>query len=256
MSATPFDLTGKVAIVTGGNTGIGFGIARGLAAAGASVVIVDRNAANSQDAKAELEKQGRGVLAVTADVTDMAQIKAMLDAALKEFGRIDILVNNAGISLSGPPETLPMVDWQQVIDINLTAPFACAQAVYPSLKKQGGGKIINIASILANLANAHGPSYSASKGGILNLTRSLGIAWAPDNIQVNAILPGYIETDLMRAAREKRPEVFERVLARVPAKRLGRPADLAGVAVFLASTASDFVTATGITADGGYSAVG
>lgn len=256
MPPTPFDLTDKVAIVTGGNTGLGLGMAHGLAAAGASIVIADRNGSNSQEAKSELEKAGRKVLAVTTDVTDKLQIKAMVDATLREFGRIDILVNNAGIGLGGPPAELSLDDWQTVIDINLTAPFACAQAVYPSLKKQGGGKIINIASILASLATANGPSYAASKGGILNMTRSLGIAWAPDNIQVNAILPGWIDTDLTRSAREKRVDLNDKILARVPAGRWGRPSDIAGAAVFLASSASDFVTGTGITVDGGYSVVG
>jgi 2-deoxy-D-gluconate 3-dehydrogenase len=256
MTAAPFDLTGKVAIVTGGNTGLGLGMALGLAAAGASVVVADRNGSNSQEARTELEKQGRRALSVTTDVTDKAQVKAMVDATLREFGRVDILINNAGVGGGGPPEDLSSEDWQRVIDINLNAPFVCAQAVYPSLKKQGGGKIINIASILANLATPGGTAYAASKGGILNMTRSLGIAWAPDNIQVNAILPGWIDTDLTRATREKRPEHHDKVLARVPAGRWGRPSDLAGVAVFLASSASDFVTGTGITVDGGYSVVG
>lgn len=256
MPANPFDLTGKVAIVTGGNTGLGLGMAKGLAAAGASIVIADRNGSNSQDAKRELEAEGRKVLSVTADVTDKAQIDGMVAAALKEFGRIDILINNAGIGLGGPPESLSLADWQTTIDVNLTAPFACAQAVYPSLKAQGGGKIINISSILGNLATPNGPSYAASKGGIINLTRSLAQAWASDNIQVNAILPGWIDTDLTKRARDFRKELHDKVLTRVPAKRWGKPQDLAGVAVFLSSAASDFVTGTGITVDGGYSVVG
>jgi 2-deoxy-D-gluconate 3-dehydrogenase len=256
MTATPFDLTGKVAIVTGGNTGLGLGMAQGLAAAGASIVIADRNGDNSQEAKTALEREGRRAVSVTTDVTDRAQVQAMVDTALDAFGRIDILINNAGIGLGGPPAELSLDDWQKVIDINLTAPFSCAQAVYPALKKAGGGKIVNIASILAQLATPGGASYAASKGGILNMTRSLAIAWAPDNIQVNAILPGWIDTDLTRNARERRPDLNDRVLSRVPAGRWGRPSDLAGVAVFLASGASDFVTGTGITVDGGYSVVG
>ena len=246
MPANPFDLTGKVAIVTGGNTGLGLGMAKGLAAAGASIVIADRNGSNSQDARRELEAEGRKALSVTVDVTDKAQVDSMVAAALKEFGRIDILINNAGIGLGGPPETLSLEDWQKTIDVNLTAPFVCAQAVYPSLKKQGGGKIINISSILGNLATPPGPSYAASKGGILNLTRSLAQGWAPDNIQVNAILPGWIDTDLTQRAREFRKELNDKVLTRVPAKRWGKPQDLAGVAGFLSSAASDFVTGTGI----------
>ncbi len=253
MAANPFDLSGKVAIVTGGNTGLGLGMAKGLAAAGATIVIADRNGSNSQDARRELEAEGRKALSVTVDVTDKAQIDAMVAAALKEFGRIDILINNAGIGLGGPPESLSLQDWQTTIDVNLTAPFACAQAVYPSLKKQGGGKIINIASILATLATPSGPSYAASKGGILNLTRSLAQAWAADNIQVNAILPGWIDTELTKGARQQVAGLHERVLGRTPAGRWGHIDDFAGIAVFLASPASDFVTGAAIPVDGGFS---
>jgi len=260
MPASPFDLTGKVALITGGNTGIGLAIARGLAEAGASVVIADRNPANAEAAAASLvastTASNSRVLSLTADVTDKAAVAAMIETALKDFGRIDILVNNAGISLSAPPEEMPIENWQTVIDVNLTAPFVCAQAVHPAMKRQGGGKIINIASVLANLGAGNAANYAASKGGVLQLTRSLAIAWAPDNIQVNAILPGWIDTDLTKRAKENRPELHERILARVPAGRWGTPDDLAGVAVFLASRASDFVTGAAHTVDGGFTAMG
>ena len=260
MPASPFDLTGKVALITGGNTGIGLAIARGLAEAGASVVIADRNAANAEAAKAALavatSASNSRVLSLAADVTDKTAVAAMTAAALKELGRIDILVNNAGISLSAPPEEMPFESWQTVIDVNLTAPFVCAQAVHPAMKRQGGGKIINIASVLANLGAGHAANYAASKGGVLQLTRSLAIAWAPDNIQVNAILPGWIDTDLTKRAKEIRPELHDRILARVPAARWGKPEDLAGVAVFLASSASNFVTGAAHTVDGGFTAMG
>lgn len=257
---SPFDLTGKVALITGGNTGIGLAIAKGLAEAGASVVIADRNPANADAAKAALAAvtaaSNSRVLSLTADVTDKAAVAAMTAAALKEFGRIDILVNNAGISLSAPPEEMPLENWQTVIDVNLTAPFVCAQAVYPAMKRQGSGKIINIASVLSNLGAGQAANYAASKGGVLQLTRSLAIAWAPDNIQVNAILPGWIDTDLTKRAKEIRPELHERILARVPAARWGKPEDLAGVAVFLSARASDFVTGAAHTVDGGFTAMG
>ncbi|OQW54139.1 MAG: 2-deoxy-D-gluconate 3-dehydrogenase [Proteobacteria bacterium SG_bin9] len=257
---SPFDLTGKVALITGGNTGIGLAIAKGLAEASASVVIADRNPANADAAKAALAAvtaaSNSRVLSLTADVTDKAAVAAMTAAALKEFGRIDILVNNAGISLSAPPEEMPLENWQTVIDVNLTAPFVCAQAVYPAMKRQGSGKIINIASVLSNLGAGQAANYAASKGGVLQLTRSLAIAWAPDNIQVNAILPGWIDTDLTKRAKEIRPELHERILARVPAARWGKPEDLAGVAVFLSARASDFVTGAAHTVDGGFTAMG
>ncbi|HEY8336022.1 MAG TPA: glucose 1-dehydrogenase [Tardiphaga sp.] len=251
-----FDLSGRVAIVTGGNTGIGLAMARGLAEAGASIVIADLNSANSEQAKAALETSGRPVLALTTDVTVPASVAAMVAATLDQFGRIDILVNNAGISIAAPAETMTLAEWQKVIDVNMTAPFLCAQAVYPAMKDVGGGKIINIASVLATLGAGGAANYAASKGGILQLTRSLAVAWAIDNIQVNAILPGWIDTELTLRARERRPELHERILARTPANRWGRPQDLAGAAVFLASSAADFVNGAALTVDGGYSIMG
>ncbi|CAN5334646.1 glucose 1-dehydrogenase [soil metagenome] len=256
MTNPMFDLDGQVAIVTGGNGGIGLAMARGLAEAGASIVIADRNPDNTQAAKAQLETAGRPVLAVATDVTVPASIAAMISATLQQFGRIDILVNNAGISIAAPPEEMALADWQTVIDVNLTAPFLCAQAVYPLMKAAGGGKIINVASVLATLGAGGAANYAASKGGILQLSRSLATAWAADNIQCNAILPGWIDTELTLRARERRPELHDRILSRTPANRWGRPQDLAGAAVFLASSASDFVTGAALTVDGGFSIMG
>jgi 2-deoxy-D-gluconate 3-dehydrogenase len=256
MTSNLFDLTGRVAIVTGGYGGIGLGMARGLAEAGASVVIADRNSANSAQAKAELEKSGRPVLALATDVTDKTSVTKMVSATLAQFSRIDILVNNAGISIAAPPEEMALADWQKVIDVNMTAPFICAQAVYPAMKSAGAGKIINIASVLATLGAGGAANYAASKGGILQLTRSLAAAWAIDNIQSNAILPGWIDTELTQRARERRPELHDRILSRTPANRWGTPRDLAGAAVFLASAASDFVNGAALTVDGGFSIQG
>jgi 2-deoxy-D-gluconate 3-dehydrogenase len=256
MTNPMFDLTGRVAIVTGGNGGIGLAMARGLAEAGASLVIADLNRDNSQAAKTTLEVAGHPVLALVTDVTAPASVADMIAATLQQFGRIDILINNAGISIAAPPETMALADWQKVIDVNLTAPFLCAQAVYPAMKAAGGGKIINIASVLATLGAGGAANYAASKGGILQLTRSLAAAWAADNIQCNAILPGWIDTELTQRAREHRPELHDRILSRTPANRWGRPQDLAGAAVFLASEASDFVNGAALTVDGGFSIMG
>lgn len=251
-----FDLSGRVAIVTGGNTGIGFAMARGLAEAGAAVTIADRNADNSAQAKALLERDGHHILASIADVTDPSSVARMAAETQERFGRIDILVNNAGISIAAPIEEMPLSDWQKVIDVNMTAPFICAQQVYPAMKAAGGGKIINIASVLAQLGSSGAANYAASKGGILQFTRALATAWASDNIQSNAILPGWIDTDLTSRAKERVPELHDRILSRVPAGRWGRPDDLIGVAVFLASAASDFVNGAALTVDGGFSIQG
>lgn len=251
-----FDLKGHVAIVTGGNAGIGLAMARGLAEAGAAVTIADRNAENSAAAKAALERDGHRVQAAVTDVTDAASVADMVAATHERFGRIDILINNAGISIAAPLAEMTLADWQTVIDVNMTAPFICAQAVYPAMKQGGRGKIINIASVLAQLGAGGAANYAASKGGILQFTRSLATAWAADNIQSNAILPGWIDTDLTSRAKERVPELHDRIVSRVPAARWGRPDDLVGAAVFLASAASDFVNGAALTVDGGFSIQG
>jgi 2-deoxy-D-gluconate 3-dehydrogenase len=253
---TSFNLKGKVAIVTGGNGGIGLGMAQGLADAGADIVVAARNAEKSTAAVASLGKRGVRAIAVSCDVTDADSVAAMVAAAVKPFGRIDILVNNAGINIRNPVDTLSLADWHKVMDTNLTSAFLCCQAVYPEMKKAGGGKIINIGSMFSLFASSYAPAYGASKGGIVQLTKSIAIAWAPDNIQANAVLPGWIDTDLTRRGREQVPALNDNVLRRTPAKRWGTMDDMSGVAVFLASPASDFVTGTAIPVDGGFSALG
>jgi 2-deoxy-D-gluconate 3-dehydrogenase len=253
MTASPFDLSGKVAIVTGGNGGIGFGMARGLAAAGAAIAVVGRNAAKSEAAVAELTKSGASAIAVTADVTDKDAVAAMVQRVMREWGRIDILVNNAGINIRKPPDTLAPEEWDSVIKTNLTSAFLCSQAVHAAMKQAGGGKIINIGSMMSIFAAGFAPAYAASKGGIVQFTRSCAVAWAADKIQVNAILPGWIDTELTRRARQEVNGLHDRVLARTPAGRWGDNSDFAGIAVFLSSAASDFVTGTAIPVDGGYS---
>jgi 2-deoxy-D-gluconate 3-dehydrogenase len=251
-----FDLNGKVAIVTGGNGGIGLGMARGLAAAGASLAIIGRNESKSAEAVADLAKAGHKAIAVAADVTSEAAVAAMVTRVRHELGRIDILVNNAGINIRKSPDQLDIAEWNSVITTNLTSAFLCSQAVYPAMKDAGGGKIINIGSMMSIFGASFAPAYAASKGGIVQFTRSCAVAWAPDNIQVNAILPGWIDTDLTKRAREQISGLHEKVLARTPAGRWGAADDFAGIATFLASGASDFVTGTAIPVDGGFSVMG
>lgn len=248
-----FDLSGKVAVVTGGNGGIGLGMAQGMADAGAAVAIVGRNEAKSKAAVEDLKQRGVKAIAVTTDVTDPAAVTAMVARVTGELGRIDILVNNAGMSIRKPPHELELEEWSKVIDTNLTSAFLCSKAAYPALKASGHGKIINIGSMMSIFGASFAAAYAASKGGIVQYTRACANAWAPDNIQVNAILPGWIDTDLTRGARQQVSGLHERVLARTPAARWGAIDDFAGIAVFLASQASDFVTGTAIPIDGGYS---
>jgi 2-dehydro-3-deoxy-D-gluconate 5-dehydrogenase len=247
-----FDLTGRVAIVTGGNGGIGLAMAHGLAQAGAAVVVAGRNPAKSAVAVSQLEGLGAEAAAVAADVTVEADCQSLVHRSLERFGRLDILINNAGINVRKQPEDYDLAEWHAILDGNLTSAFLCAMAAYPAMVRAGGGKIVNIASLGAFLGLAFAAPYAASKGGMVQLTRSLATAWAKHNIQVNAVQPGWIDTELTEVARQDVPGLHERVLARTPAGRWGVPGDLAGVAVFLASPASDFVTGTAITVDGGY----
>jgi 2-dehydro-3-deoxy-D-gluconate 5-dehydrogenase len=256
MTAGPFGLAGKVAIVTGGNGGIGLGMARGLAAAGAAIAIVGRNEAKSAEAVAGLAKDGHKAVAFAADVTDEAAVSAMVTRVRGELGRIDILVNNAGINIRKPPESLDPAEWDSVIRTNLTSAFLCSRAVHSAMKATGGGKIINIGSMMSIFGASFAPAYAASKGGIVQFTRSCAVAWAADNIQVNAVLPGWIDTDLTKRAREQIAGLHDKVLARTPAARWGLADDFAGIATFLASPASDFVTGTAIPVDGGFSIMG
>jgi 2-deoxy-D-gluconate 3-dehydrogenase len=248
-----FDLHGKVAIVTGGNGGIGLGMARGLAGAGADIAVVGRNEEKTTAAADGLRRDfGVRAIGLNIDVTSESDAARMTRGTLDKLGRIDILVNNAGINIRKPPQDLAIEDWHKVIDSNLTSVLICSKAVQPSMNA-GGGKIINIGSMTSIFGVSFAPAYAASKGGVVQLTKSLAIAWAPLNIQVNCILPGWIETDLTNRARQEVPGLYERVLARTPQGRWGKPDDLAGAAVFLASRASDFLTGVALPVDAGYS---
>ena len=248
-----FDLKGKVAIVTGGNGGIGLGMARGLARAGARVVVAARNKEKSSAAVRELQALGAGALAISVDVTDEKSVAVLISETAERCDRLDILVNNAGINIRKPAQDLSLEEWRQVLDTNLTSAFLCSRSAYAHMKRAGGGKVINVGSMLSIFGAAFAPAYGASKGGIVQLTKSLATAWARDNIQVNAVLPGWVDTELTRQARKEIQGLHERVLAGTPAGRWGGIDDFAGIAVFLASAASDFLTGTAIPLDGGYS---
>lgn len=251
-----FSLAGRVALVTGGNGGIGLGMALGLARAGADIAIAARDQGKMAAAAAQLAETGVKVMTATVDVGDKASIDKMVADVAERMGRVDILVANAGMNIRKPPQDLAADEWQQILDVNLNGPFFCAQAVYPHMKAAGGGKIITIGSMASIFGLPFGSAYASTKGGIVQMTRVLATAWAKDNIQANAVLPGWIDTDLTRRARTDIDGLHGRVVDRTPAERWGDPDDFAGIAVFLASSASDFVTGTAIPVDGGYSVMG
>ncbi|MDX2159419.1 MAG: glucose 1-dehydrogenase [Hyphomicrobiaceae bacterium] len=251
-----FDLKGRVAVVTGGNGGIGLGMAEGLAEAGADIVVAARNASKSKAAADALARRGVRTTVIEVDVADEASARAMVDATLERMGRLDILINNAGINIRKRPETYKMSEWREVLSINLDGAFYCSHAAYPAMKAAGGGKIINIGSMMSIFGAPFAAPYAASKGGIVQMTKALATAWAQDNIQVNAVLPGWIDTELTQRAREQVDGLHNNVLRRTPAGRWGEPADFSGIAVFLASGASDFVTGAAIPVDGGFSISG
>jgi 2-deoxy-D-gluconate 3-dehydrogenase len=206
--------------------------------------------------RCDCAQHGAKAIALVTDVTEKGAVTAMVEHVTSELGRIDILVNNAGINIRKPPQALDLEEWDRVLRTNLTSAFLCSQAVYPAMKAAGGGKIINIGSMMSIFGASFAPAYAASKGGIVQFTRACACAWAADNIQANAILPGWIDTDLTKGARQQIDGLHDKVLARTPAARWGDIADFAGIAVFLSSAASDFVTGTAIPVDGGFSVMG
>jgi 2-dehydro-3-deoxy-D-gluconate 5-dehydrogenase len=252
-----FDLTGTTALITGGSRGIGKGIARGLASHGANIVIAARDMDRMHRTAGELEAEFKVKTAcIEVDVRDEGQVKDMVNRTVDTFGGIRILVNNAGILMAKLPQDLAVEEWDRVMDINLKSVFLCSKAVYPVMKKNGGGKIISIGSMYSIFGGFMSAGYGASKGGVIQLVRSLAVAWAPDNIQVNAILPGWIQTDMISEAEANFPGAGEWIVSRTPMGRMGRIDDISGTAIFLASRASDFVTGVGIPVDGGWSVMG
>jgi 2-deoxy-D-gluconate 3-dehydrogenase len=250
-----FDLAGKVAIVTGGTSGIGFGIAKGFVRAGAHVALVGRDEARGAQALGELGAADAAIYA-KADISVGDQCDRMVEEVERRFGRVDILVNNAGMNIRRHAQDYSHAEWHQIVDTNLSSAFYCAQAAYPAFVRVKGGKILNIGSMLSLFGTTYGAGYAASKGGIVQLGRALAVEWAPQNIQVNTLLPGWIETELTAEAKKLFPELESGILSRTPQSRWGRSEDLAGIAVALCSSACDFITGTAIPVDGGYSIQG
>jgi NAD(P)-dependent dehydrogenase (short-subunit alcohol dehydrogenase family) len=249
-----FDLSGKSAVVTGVSRGLGISFARGLAKAGCNLVVAARSLDALQESARELEQFGTRVVAVRADVAEPAEVEAMIETAVREFGRIDILVNNAGISAVADAETMSREQWQSVIDTNLSGLFYCAQAAARRMLAQGAGRIINIASMYGISASScvSQASYVASKAGVIGLTRELAVEWAPRGLQVVALAPGFFRSDQTVWAFEQNQELGRTLLAKVPAGRLGRLDELEGTIVYLASTAADYMNGQTLILDGGF----
>jgi NAD(P)-dependent dehydrogenase (short-subunit alcohol dehydrogenase family) len=249
-----FDLTGRVAIITGGSIGLGRQMAEGLAEMGANLVLCARKEERCRQAAGELQRLGVKAIALACDVNDQSSIQQVVDSTVSQFGRIDVLINNAGISWGAPVEDMRLEDWKKVIETNLTGTFLCAQAVGKVMIRQGRGKIINIASV-SGLGGAPPElpaiGYHASKGGVIAFTKDLACKWAAHNIQVNAIAPGWFPTHMSNRILERYKELF---LSHIPLRRFGNEHDLKGAAVFLSSDASNYVTGHVLVVDGGQTA--
>jgi len=243
----------KVVMVTGATKGLGNGMARGLADAGASLIIVSRNQDDCEKVAAELSEQGRVALPVAADMRDLGSIDDLVQQVVEQFGKIDVLINNAGTALTKTPEDLTEEDWDQVVDLNLKGAFFAAQRVGKQMIRQKQGKIVNIASIFGLVGDGNILPYSASKGGLVLMTRSLALAWSRHNIKVNALAPGYIETE-MNSSVLNQEKVHRHLMRNTPLKRLGKVEDLKGAVVFLSSPASDYMTGEVMVVDGGWAA--
>ena len=251
-----FDLSGRAAIVTGGGRGLGRQMADALAELGADIVLCSRNLERCQQSAAELAELGARTLALRCDVRQPGDAEAVVDSTIDQFGRVDVLVNDAGTTWGAPAEETPLQGWQKVIDVNLTGLFLMTQAVARRMIAQGGGgAIVNIASVSGLRGSPPGTldavAYSASKGGVITLTRDLAWKWAPHGIRVNAIAPGWFPSDMSRVLLER---VGDQLLAQIPLRRFGGPDDLKGAIAYLASPASAFVTGHTLVVDGGQSA--
>ncbi len=247
-----FDLRGQVAIVTGGNQGIGLTLAKALAGVGAQVVIVNRRTPEGEAAAQTIQEEGGSAIAIPADISQKKSVEEMVGKTLNLYGKIDILVNNAGVIVRKPAEETEEKDWDSTMAINLKGLFFCCQAVGKQMMKQKKGKIINLSSVAATFGLKNRASYNASKAGVSQLTKSLALEWAKYGICVNAIGPGIIRTALNEAYIESDPIKKQKMIQKIPLERFGKPEDLSGIVVFLASPASDYLTGQTIYVDGGY----
>jgi NAD(P)-dependent dehydrogenase (short-subunit alcohol dehydrogenase family) len=245
-----FDLTGRVAIVTGAGGGIGCAIGYALAAHGADIVAASRRVEKAETAAARIAETGRRVIPFQLDVMDISQSEPLVQSALKEFGRVDILVNSAGMNIRKEVLEITPEDWDPVLDVNLKGVLFCCQAVARVMIKQKKGKIINISSISSKLGHPARCAYAASKGGLIQMTKVMATEWAPYNINVNAISPAAVDTPFIDGLKKSRDRL-DRELSRIPLGRIGKPEDIMGAAVFLASDSSDFITGHNLFIDGG-----
>lgn len=247
-----FRLDGRVALVTGGNRGLGYAIAQALAEAGASVAIVCRTAAAAETAAAALSQlTGRECRGFACDVTQPEEVQALVDLVIADFGQVDILVNNAGLNVRGAIEDLTLDQFRSVQETNVTGPWLMCRALATHFKQRQQGRVINLGSALSIISMPDRSAYSTSKGAVLQLTRTLALEWAPFNVTVNCILPGPFHTEMNRTLSEN-PEVYKLFLAKIPLGRWGNPEELGGLVVFLASDAASFITGAGIAIDGGW----
>jgi len=249
-----FRLDGRVALITGGAGGLGLVFARALAGAGADIALLGRRAELAQTAaEAVAQEFGHRALGVPADVTDQEQVRAAFDQVRTELGRIDILINSAGVNIRKPTVEFSLDDWRKVIDINLTGSFICAQAAAPAMIENGWGRVINISSMLGMVGLGERPAYTAAKGGVIQLTRTMALEWAPHKVTVNALAPGPFGTEMNRPLMEN-PVAYRAFADKLPVGRWGETEELAGPIVFLASEASSFMTGAVLTVDGGWTA--
>ena len=250
-----FSLKGKCGLVTGAGSGIGQGMARGLAEAGARVALAGRNMERLEKAAAEIKAAELDAVPVQVDMADQESIKNLVESVIKEFGRIDFLFNNAGMIHRAPSEEFPIKEWEEMIKVNLTGPFLLCQAVARHMIDQGiNGSIVNTSSLIAVFGGMTVPAYAATKGGLTQLTKALCNDLAKYGIRVNAIGPGWVKTG-MTEALQNNPERYQAILSRIPLGRWAEPEDLAGLAVFLASEASAYITGQVVFIDGGYLAM-
>jgi NAD(P)-dependent dehydrogenase (short-subunit alcohol dehydrogenase family) len=251
-----FSLEGKTAIVTGAGRGIGRSVALGLAEAGSNVVVCSRTTTELEELAEEIKEKRVGALVIPCDVSNHDDIDNVINQTVERFKTIDILINNAGITKKHLAEEFPAEDWEQILSVNLTGVFLFAQKVGKTMLEQGNGSIVNISSIASQQAVKKSIAYAASKGGVNMLTKNFASEWADRGVRVNGIAPAYIETPLVLAVKNHRKGFVEDIVNRTPMKRMGKPEEIVGAAIFLASEASSYITGETIFVDGGWTAIG